>query len=168
MCIFQRDLNGWAAGWHLHFLLLQLLLKSALIIYHGIDNVLDTISAPLAAIAGTLLTASFITGMSPIVQWTLAIIVGGGTAGLISTGTWVMRLGSSTTTGGLGNHILATIENFASLVLSILSLIIPVIMGIFTFGMMIFFSIKIFNRKKNRIAQSTQRTQKNLKNLTNS
>lgn len=113
-----------------------------------IDNVLDSIAIPLSAIAGTLLTASFITGMSPMVQWTLAIIVGGGTAGVISAGTGVLRLGSSATTGGLGNHIIATIENFVSFVMSILSMLIPFVMGIFALGMLIFFSIKLFNRKK--------------------
>ncbi len=113
-----------------------------------IDNVLDTIAVPLSAIAGTLLTASFITGMSPMIHWVLAIIVGGGAAGVVSAGTGVLRLGSSAATGGLGNPILATIENFASFVMSVLSMLVPFIMGIFTLGMLVFFSIKLVNRKK--------------------
>jgi hypothetical protein len=113
-----------------------------------VDNVLDTIAGPLAAAAGTLLTASFITGMNPMIQWTLAIIVGGGSAGIISAGTGVLRLGSSASTGGLGNHIIATIENIVSFVMSVLSLLIPVVMGIFALGMLAFFGIKLAGRKK--------------------
>src|SRR2546422_4079009 len=39
-----------------------------------LDNLLDTIASPAAIIAGTLITASLITGVSPFLKWTLAII----------------------------------------------------------------------------------------------
>ena len=126
-----------------------------------VDNILDTISVPLAAIAGTLLTAAFITGMSPMIQWALAIIVGGGTAGVVSAGTGVMRLGSSAATGGLGNPVIATIENFVSFVMSVLSMLVPFVMGIFTLGMLVFFGIKIVNRKKTKTAETTIIPQEN-------
>src|SRR5262245_19861793 len=39
-----------------------------------IDNLLDSIATPAAVVAGTIITASVITDMSPLMQWTLAII----------------------------------------------------------------------------------------------
>ena len=40
--------------------------------------------------------------------------MGGGTAGLVQTGTALLRGASTVTTGGLGNPVLATIENTAA------------------------------------------------------
>ncbi|MGH2574359.1 MAG: DUF4126 domain-containing protein [Ignavibacteria bacterium] len=112
-----------------------------------LDNLLDTISTPLSVIAGTVLTASFITEMNPLAQWTLGIIVGGGTAGIIAAGTSAVRLGSSATTGGLGNHIISTIENAVSFIFSILSILIPVVMGITALIALGYFGGKLLNRK---------------------
>src|SRR5512139_4220739 len=43
-----------------------------------IDNLLDSIAGPAAVVAGTIITASGITDMSPLMKWTLAIVAGGG------------------------------------------------------------------------------------------
>jgi hypothetical protein len=48
-----------------------------------VDNLLDTIATPLALVAGTVASASVLTDVSPVLQWTLAILAGGGSAGLI-------------------------------------------------------------------------------------
>src|SRR5438067_10477668 len=42
-----------------------------------LDNFLDSISTPAAIIAGTIITASMVTGLSPFLKWTLASIAGG-------------------------------------------------------------------------------------------
>src|SRR5437763_11567122 len=39
-----------------------------------VDHLLDTIATPAAIIAGTIVTASMVTGMSPFMRWTLALI----------------------------------------------------------------------------------------------
>ncbi|WP_321540727.1 DUF4126 domain-containing protein [Flavobacterium piscinae] len=44
-----------------------------------VDNILDTIAVPLAAIAGTAVMASSLVDFSPLFTWGLAIIAGGGT-----------------------------------------------------------------------------------------
>ena len=46
----------------------------------AIDDMLNVVEAPLAAIAGTVLSASMFTDMDPLLQWGLAAIAGGGTA----------------------------------------------------------------------------------------
>src|SRR5438132_1158159 len=59
-----------------------------------VDNLLDTIATPVAIIAGTLVTASVVNDVSPLLRWTLAIIAGGGAAGL-AQGTTVVARGAS-------------------------------------------------------------------------
>ena len=39
-----------------------------------LDNLLDTIATPAAVVAGTIITASLVTDMSPMLRWTLAVI----------------------------------------------------------------------------------------------
>ena len=111
-----------------------------------LDHVLDFISKPLAIIAGTLLSASFLGDIDPTVRWVLGIIVGGGTASIVAFGTMAVRATSTATTGGFGNFIVSTIENITSFIMSILSLIIPFIMGIITLFLLVFFGYKITKR----------------------
>ncbi len=121
-----------------------------------LDNALDTVSVPLAAAAGTLLSVSFMTELPPMVQWTLGIIVGGGTAAIVKTAAGATRLGSSASTGGFANWLVATFEHIASFVMSILSYLLPVIMGILAVGIFAY-SIYRINlwRKRRREAPQT-------------
>ncbi len=95
-----------------------------------LDNLLDIIAAPTAFIAGTVVMASTVSDMSPLLKWTLALIVGGGVAGTIQEFTSITRVASSATTGGLGNPVISTIEAGGSTALSVLSLTLPIVAGI--------------------------------------
>ena len=75
-----------------------------------LDNLLDTMATPAAVVAGTLVSASVFTDISPFLKWTLAAVAGGGTAGIIQTGTVLTRAASSASTGGLANPLVATGE----------------------------------------------------------
>ncbi len=75
-----------------------------------IDNLLDTIASPAAIVAGTIITAPFVSGMEPWLQWLLGLIAGGGAAGAVQAATVLTRASSSVTTGGLGNPIVASVE----------------------------------------------------------
>ena len=44
---------------------------------------LATLTTPAAVVAGTIMTASLVTDLSPFLKWTLALIAGGGVAGLV-------------------------------------------------------------------------------------
>jgi hypothetical protein len=92
-----------------------------------LDNALDSVASPAAVIAGTLITASMITDLDPFLRWTLALIAGGGVAGIVQSGTVFTRGMSTTTTGGLANPILATVELGGSLLTSVLALLLPFI-----------------------------------------
>ena len=63
--------------------------------------------------------------LSPFLKWTLAVIAGGGIAGLVQGATVVARGASSARTGGLASPVLATAELGASLVSATLSIVMP-------------------------------------------
>jgi hypothetical protein len=88
-----------------------------------IDNLLDTIASPAAIVAGTVITASFITGMDPWLQWLLGVIAGGGAAGAVQATTVVTRAASTVTTGGLGNPIVASVETSGAFLGSMLAIV---------------------------------------------
>ena len=90
-----------------------------------LDHALDLIAAPAAFIAGTLMTGAFGVELDPALRWTLAIIAGGGVASGIQLLTSGARLVSGATTAGLGNPIVATVENVAATGLSVLALFLP-------------------------------------------
>ena len=97
-----------------------------------IDNLLDSVASPAAIIAGTLITASFITGMDPWLQWLLALIAGGGVAGAVQATTVVTRASSTVTTGGLGNPIVSSVETSGAFLGSALSILAaPFAIGVF-------------------------------------
>ena len=91
------------------------------------DHLLDTVAGPAAVIAGTVLMASTLVDMAPWLRWAVAIVAGGGTAGLLHGATSALRLGSTATTGGTGNPVFATMETGAATALTILALMLPVI-----------------------------------------
>lgn len=92
-----------------------------------LDNLLDTLATPAAMVAGTILTASAVTEMTPLTKWTVAIIAGGGAAGLVQTGTVLVRGASSASTGGGGNFVVSTAEWIGALLVTLLAIAVPVL-----------------------------------------
>lgn len=113
-----------------------------------IDHLLDTIAAPSAVVAGTVLTACALSHneISPIVQWAAALIVGGTTAGLVSGGTAAVRVGSTALTGGLGNPVVSTVEVGSSLLLTVLAIIVPVFTGVAVL-VLLFFAANLLRQR---------------------
>src|SRR6266700_1378829 len=114
-----------------------------------VDNFLDTIATPAAIIAGTLMTASLVTDLSPFLKWTLAIIAGGGVAGMVQGSTAAARGVSSISTGGLGNPLIATAELAASTIASIVAVLAPVL-AVALIAMFLLVLSRRFFRKKRR------------------
>jgi hypothetical protein len=111
-----------------------------------LDNFLDTIATPAAVIAGIVATAAVVSGMSPFLTWTLAAIAGGGAAGIIQTGTVLMRSMSSMTTMGMGNFTVSTGELAGSFFISVLSFMLP----IFTLILVFFLMLWVWRRLRRR------------------
>jgi hypothetical protein len=111
-----------------------------------VDNLLDTIAGPTAIIAGSIVMASSMVELTPMLKWTLAIIAGGGAAGLVQSLTTITRGASSVTTGGIGNPIVSTTEAGASLGISIFAILFPLFAGIVILLFLIWVVKKVFNR----------------------
>ncbi|HEY5800497.1 MAG TPA: DUF4126 domain-containing protein [Burkholderiaceae bacterium] len=91
-----------------------------------LDNLLDTVTAPMAVIAGTVLTASSLGDTSPFLKWTLAAIAGGGVSGIVHVATAGLRGASSMATAGLGNFAVSSGELVLAVLLTVLAMLLPV------------------------------------------
>jgi hypothetical protein len=94
-----------------------------------VDNLLDTLATPVAVLAGTLLAASFLTDLPPLLQWTLAIVAGGGASATTQGVSTIGRGASTVSTGGLANPIVSFGEAVASFVTTVLTLVAPLLVG---------------------------------------
>lgn len=95
-----------------------------------VDHLLDTIATPASVVAGTVISASFLTHIDPLTQWTLGLIIGGGAAGITQLGTVALRAGSTATTAGMANPLFALVESIGSVVASVASVFLPVVMAV--------------------------------------
>lgn len=93
----------------------------------AVDNLLDTITGPLAVIAGTVVSAAVITDLPPLIKWSTAIIAGGGIAAMTQGVTTLVRAKSTSFTAGLGNPVVATLELVAASILALLALLAPLV-----------------------------------------
>ena len=111
-----------------------------------VDHLLDTIATPAAVIAGTIITASLVTDMSPFLKWTLAVIAGGGAAGLVQGTTVAARGASTLTTAGLGNPVVATLEFAGAAITSILAILAPLLAIALVLGLLLIIGRKLFRQ----------------------
>jgi hypothetical protein len=95
--------------------------------FPGVDNALDTITTPMALIAGTIVTAAVLADLPPLVKWSTAVIAGGGAAGLTQSATALLRAKSTAFTGGLGNSVIASGEIASSALISLLAVFAPIV-----------------------------------------
>ena len=114
-----------------------------------LDNVLDALAAPAAAVAGTVLTASSIVEMSPWLRWSLAIIAGGGIAGTIHVFTGATRLTSTATTAGLANPAVSTAEAGGALGVSVLAIAAPIV-GVLLALLLVYVAVRTLARRRQR------------------
>ena len=119
---------GWIGTWPaLVAFLVATILEIGTYYIPWLDNLVDTIATPCAVVAGTIVTASMFGDVSPFLQWALAIIAGGGVAGVVQAGTVTVRAASLGTTGGLGNIVVSTGELVASVLITFLAIVVPVV-----------------------------------------
>ena len=126
-----------------------------------VDHLLDTLSVPLATIAGSVMFASQFADIGTFPQWALALIAGGGTAAAISSGFAGTRAASTATTGGLGNSVVATTETAGAGIMSFLAMAAPIIAGIAAIILVIVVIIlgrKIWNRFRRFNTDSPSKT----------
>ncbi len=107
-----------------------------------VDNLLDTITTPLAVGAGTLLLTSVLPIDNDLLKWITGVIFGGGAAATIQGGTVLTRAASTKFTAGTGNAVVATGEHAAAIGSSLLSLFIPFLVAALVIVLIVFIIVK--------------------------
>ena len=93
----------------------------------GVDHVLDVVASPAAVAAGAVASAAVMTNVPPAIMWPVAIIAGGGIAGLTKGSTALLRAKSGLMTGGLANPVVSTVETVGATGLSIFAIVVPLL-----------------------------------------
>ena len=112
-----------------------------------IDNLLSTISIPFAVIAGTVITASVLVDMGPLLTWSLAIIAGGGASLTTKTTSTLLHTGTTAVSGGTANPAVSAAETVYSIIMAIVSIVAPVFI-ILLFGFIIWIGVRVFRKRK--------------------
>lgn len=113
-----------------------------------LDHVLDAAATPAAITAGVIATAAVTPELPPLLRWTLAIVAGGGAAGVVHAGTALVRLKSSALTLGVGNPVVATGELAGAVILSGLALLAPVLAAAVGIAVLIFVARRLLGRAR--------------------
>jgi hypothetical protein len=116
------------------------------------DNLLDTVATPAAVLAGIVASASVLTDLPPWFRYTVAIIGAGGTASIVQGSTVLLRLKSSAATAGTGNVFLASLELLGSLIMSIVSLLLPLLALLLVAGFLFFAMWRLARLRHRRVS----------------
>ncbi len=90
-----------------------------------LDHALDVIASPAAVIAGIVSSAAVVVDVPEWMRWGIAIVAGGGAAGMIQALTIGVRVKSSALTGGLANPGVATVETAGAFTLVGVAILVP-------------------------------------------
>ena len=93
----------------------------------GVDHVLDLVAGPAAIGAGVIASASVMADIPQAVMWPVAIIAGGGVAGLTKGTTALLRAKSGVMTAGLANPLVAAVETVGATGIAILAVVVPLL-----------------------------------------
>lgn len=128
-------------------LLIATLLEIVSYFFPYVDNLLGIVAVPISIIAGTLITASLIVDLHPMLTWVLAIIAGGGAALGGSALSNTVHAGSTATTAGMANPAVSFVESIFTLFISILAVLLP-FLAFILLGLIAFLVVKVFRRIK--------------------
>ena len=110
-----------------------------------LDNLLDVAAGPAAIAAGALASASVLTELPPLLQWSVALVGGGTAASIVKGATSLLRFGSTATTGGVGNPVVATAEWIGAAVVAALAILVP-LLALLVLGAIVFTAQRLARR----------------------
>lgn len=102
-------------------------LETAAYYVPGVDHLLDLLATPAAMAAGAIISASVMVDVPQGIMWPIAIIAGGGIAGLAKGSTALLRAKTGMATAGLGNPLVSTAETIGATGIAILAIILPLV-----------------------------------------
>lgn len=92
-----------------------------------VDNLLKTASVPIGVVAGVLAAAAVITDVHPLLQWSMALIAGGGAAAATGIASSGLHYGVTAASAGTASPAVSTAESAGSVVTAVLAVVIPVV-----------------------------------------
>jgi len=119
----------------------------------GLDHLLDVIAGPAAVAAGIVVSASVMADVPPAILWPVAIIAGGGIAGITKGGAALVRAKSGIATAGFANPVVSTGEAIGSTALSLFAITLPLICAIAVVAVVVWIV-----RKAGRLVFARRRT----------
>ena len=115
-----------------------------------LDHLVDVVAAPAAITAGVIEMAAVTPELPPLVRWTIAVLAGGGVAGLAQLGTTLLRLKSSALTAGLGNPVVAATELVGAVALAVLALLAPILGAVVVVALLVWITRRAIRRREPR------------------
>jgi hypothetical protein len=103
----------------------------------GVDHALDLLASPATVAAGVIVSASVMTDVPPAVMWPVAVIAGGGIAGLTKGSAALIRAKAGLATGGLANPVVSTAETIGAIALSILAILVPILCALAVIALLV-------------------------------
>ncbi len=118
-----------------------------------LDNALDSVATPAAIIAGTFITGAVVPEMmgDGFFKWLVAVIAGGGSAGLVQGASVILRGTSTATTAGLSNPAVSTAELGGSILTSVLAILLPIVAMISVLALIsfvVYIIVRFFKKRK--------------------
>jgi hypothetical protein len=121
----------------------------------AVDTVNDVIQTAVRPTAGALLfaaNANVITEISPI----LALVAGLLLAGGVHVAKATVRPAVTATTVGTGNWVASTLEDLAAALVSVLSLLIPIVMSLVLILLFAYIITWVIRRRRRRVVHSSR------------
>ena len=97
-----------------------------------VDNAADVVATPLAVGAGAFMMLTTLGQDHGALSWALALILGGGTSGVVQAATVKLRALSTGTTAGTGNAVVAGGELLGASSFSLVALFLPIVATLLT------------------------------------
>ncbi len=126
----------------------------------AVGATLNSLATPVSMIAGTIATAACVTSMSPFLKWTVAIIAGGGSAGIVHGATIMLRVPAHAAAPGVADTGVSAGEAGGSFLLSILAIVVPILAIITVFiglCILIWFSRALLRRWRSWRSSNTKK-----------
>jgi hypothetical protein len=134
--------SWWVIGALVVLLLIEILVDKV----PAVDSINDTIQTFIRPVAGAILfaaSAGTIGDAHPVLAMICGLVVAGGVHAAKATARPVI----TTTTGGLANPVVSTLEDVVSLVVAILSIVLPILV-LFFLLLMVFFFVRWRRRRR--------------------
>lgn len=113
-----------------------------------VNDALDTVELPASVIAGTYLTGAFAADLPTLLQWSLALVAGGGIAGTVNGLTGMTRLATNSATGGAATPVTSSLEWMSALMLAILAITLPLLALVLSIFLVLFVMKRVSKRRQ--------------------